>query len=174
MIIRQWEQKDVIKLRPLVKKFLESQANFGGAVPATEHNINYHIFLGFDQIIKNNDPHLVCELDGELVGFIQMGQVFAAMERLEKTCEIFGIFVEPAFEHRFIGAELLRAAAPYLVKNGYKKAFSGVLMNNYRMLKNMFHNPAIWPTRVFLEWDIGADEQFSSEKLKFLERKEQE
>lgn len=170
-MIRQWQTKDAIKIRSLIKAFLTSQDFLGGEVPPTENNVNYLLFVGYDQIAKNNDPHLVYEDAGELIAYIQMGQVFNGLERKQKTCELFGIFVKPEYEHRFISVELIREAANYMLVNGYKKCFSNVVLSNTKMLRNMFYNPAIWPTKVLLEWDITADPQFTEQGIQVLERK---
>ena len=170
-MIRQWQVKDSVRLRELIRGYLTSQNFLGGDVAPTERNINHYLLCGFEQIRKNNDPHLVWEEDGDLLGYIQLGKVEGSFDRFHKTCEVFAMYVKPGQEHRFIGTQLFQACMPYMQKNGYTRAYSMVIASNRRMLDNMFINPAIWPTKIFLEWDVRNDEQFTDEGIKPLERR---
>ena len=159
-MVRQWEIRDSVKLRGLIRDFLFSQQEYGSGILASEQNISFYLSLGFEQIKTNNDPHLVCEEDGELIGFVQAGQILNILERTHKTCEILSLYVKPKYEHKFIGTLLFQAMLPYLQRNKYIRTISHVMLANQRMLKNMFINPAIWPIHVTLEGDCRFDEQF--------------
>lgn len=154
--------------------FLKSQQFFGGECLPTENNVDYFLSLGYDQVRRNKDPHLVCEMDNHIVGFIQIGAAFSSLERKYKTCEMFSIYIKPEYQHKFVSIELLRGATDYVLTNGYKRGYSTIILSNDRIIKNVFYNPSMWPTRVFMEWDIEADPQFQDGKqlIQFLERQD--
>lgn len=163
-MIRQWKEQDSIKLRQLIREFLVSQNKLGSDILPSENNISNFLMLGFEQIRDNDDPHLVCEEAGELIGYTQMGAALGLLERKHKLCESFATYVKPEHEHKFIGISLFQACMPYLQKNKYQYCSSTVMLANTRMLKNMFVNPVIWPIKVILEGDLRMDSQFEDIK----------
>lgn len=171
-MIRFWEPRDIIKLRKMIYSFIESQAYFGGEVLPNEENVRFFLDLGYGQIQQNNDPHLVYEEDGDIIAFIQIGEANSSLIRKHKTCELFSMYTKPEHEHRFISIELIRACAAPLVRNGYVRGYSTVLLSNRKIQKNMFYNPAMWPTRLFVEWDLDSDPQFYTDvhNPKFIDR----
>jgi len=169
-MIRQWQEKDSIVLRDLIKNFLLSQESFGSGVLPSENNISYYLLLGYDQIKRNNDPHLLWEESGEILAYLQLGKEESIFEKKYKACEVFALYVRPKVEHRFLGTQLFQASMEYIVRNKYIRFSSTVMLENTRMLKNMFINPAIWPTRVVLEGDVRIDSQFTENGIRPLER----
>jgi hypothetical protein len=170
-MIRLWQQKDVIQLRHLIKAFLENQAKYGSRILPSENNIRYYLQVGYFQI-EEGDPHLVFEEDGKILGFIQLGRVLTQLEIRGKTAELFTMYTIPEARGRFINIQLIRDMGIMAVNRGYTHIYSSILCGNSKALKNVFHNPAIWPTSVYCEWDLSADVQFQDgELLKVLDKR---
>lgn len=170
-MIRFWEKRDSIQLRKLIATYIESQDPFGGQILPVKENIDWFLQLGYEQVALGQ-PHLVYEEDRKILAYIQMGECISALKLRDKTIEIFAMFTVPEVRRRFLSIELLREAGKIIAKLGFTRGISSVLISNEKMWKNMFYNPAIWPTRIFFEWRIDCDPQVENgELVNFVERK---
>jgi len=171
-MIRYWEQRDSIYLRKLILSLLKNQHKFGSRILPTERNVNWYLQIGFRQIEANQDPNLVYEEEGEILGFVQLGAIADELDSIGKTAEFFGMYVKPEARGRFINIELIREMALLAIKKGYTNIRSAVMCSNAKVLNNFFINPSIWPTSVNLEWNLENDPQLQDgEFIKFLERR---
>lgn len=170
-MIRFWEQKDVIQLRKLIKALLENQHKHGSRILPSNNNVSYYLKLGYFQV-QNGDPHLVYEEDGEILGYVQLGEVISELEYRGKTAEFFAMYTKPEVRGRFINIELIRELGLRAISRGFTHIISSVMCSNEKALRNFFHNPAIWPTSVNLEWYLAHDPQLENgELVKLTERK---
>jgi len=115
---------------------------------------------------------LIIEEKGRILAYLQAGECLYFLKQQHKTAEIFSIYTLPEARHRFLSVEMVRDMAIRLIELGFVRIYSTVFLTNQTMMKNMFHNPAIWPLVARLEWHLDKDPQFVNGEIEnFVERK---